>query len=338
MRRLVALIVLALVAVAVVAVAASGPATPPEDTDRGQDGPPRDRASRTDPALEDRFPSASTTGVPAGTTLTTPRLDDDNNYTVSSTGAVVTGVNVPGCILVMAAGVTIQNSKARCITTSYSATAQNPANPRLTIQDNDIDCTQSAGTNPLNSGVWAENFNAYRNDIRDCENGFYAGSNFTIEDNYIHDLFNSARPVPPPDGPHTDGVQVYDPGGDNAVIRHNTIYGFSDRARGNWPCGADCNGTSAIIYNNVPPPGGNPPVENVVIDNNLLAGGSVALYCPRQRVSRFALTSNHFSTIYSPNVGEGQPGRKLSALSSNCEDETQSDNVVHETGKPVTLR
>ena len=336
MKRWIALIVLGLAGVAVVAVA-SGPAPLPADRDRGADRPSRDRASRADPALKGQFPDASTTGIPAGTTLSTPPLDGDDNYTVETTGAVVTGVNVPGCILVMAAGVTIQNSKARCITTTYSATAQNPANPRLTVQDNEIDCTQSAGTNPMNSGIWAENVNAYRNEISDCENGFYVGSNFTIEDNYIHDLYNSARPIPPPDGPHTDGIQVYDPAGDNAVIRHNTIYGFSDRAIGKWPCGADCNGTSAIIYNNVPPPGGDPPVEDVVIDNNLMAGGSVALYCPRQPISNFAVTNNRFSTIYSPNVGEGQVGKKLSALSTNCKDETQSGNVVHETGQRVTL-
>ena len=78
-----------------------------------------------------------------------------------------------------------------------------------------------------------------RVNIHGCENGFDINQNVTVEDSYIHDLFNSAEA-------HTDGIQFSGHSSTASVvrgvldvtIRHNTIYGM----------GADGSfGTSAII-------------------------------------------------------------------------------------------
>ena len=117
----------------------------------------------------------------------------------------------------------------------------------------EIDCQNTTGT-----AIGEANVTVRRLNIHGCENGFDIGQNVTVEDSYIHDLYNSAEA-------HTDGIQFASrlvdgqvvKGVLNVTIRHNTIYGM----------GADGSfGTSAIISNS----GGD---TNVLIENNLLAGG-----------------------------------------------------------------
>src|SRR5947209_2725343 len=56
------------------------------------------------------YPSASTTGVPSGTRLRTVTGD----YTVSRSGAVVSGLDITGRLVVKADHVTVKNSRVRC--------------------------------------------------------------------------------------------------------------------------------------------------------------------------------------------------------------------------------
>ena len=125
------------------------------------------------------FPSAGCTGVPPGTALT----DVDGDLVVTTDGEVVSGKNVNGCIVVQAVGVTIENSKARCV--AAEDRARDPANPRLTVQDVEIDCRNKGGSH----GIGDRNINVYQVNIHHCENGFDADSDMTITDSYIHDLF-----------------------------------------------------------------------------------------------------------------------------------------------------
>ncbi len=257
-----------------------------------------------------KYPDASCTGVPAGTALTAVNGD----LTVSTDNAVISGKSVSGCIDVAAVGVTIKNSKATCITTSNNSRARDPANPRLTIQDSEVDCGNKLGS----TAIGDRNINVYRTNIHGCENGFDMDSDSVIQDSYIHDLFNSAV-----SDPHTDGLQSGV--GNNLLINHNTFYGFDTGCK--YPNNGSCNGTSAInIFN--PPTG--PAVHDTTVSNNLLAGGAYSLYCPRVGTTNFKITGNHFSTIYSPHVGEYGP-------SSDCTDETQSGNIYQETGAALRL-
>jgi hypothetical protein len=154
-------------------------------------------------------------------------------------------------------------------------------------------------------------------DVSGCENGFDLNQDVLIEDSYIHDLYNGG-------GAHMDGAQF---GGGhwngssfvccglNITLRHNTIFGVD-------PSGGF--GTSAIISNR----GGD---TNILIDGNLMAGGAFTLYCEQgAKGINYRVTNNHFSTRFGPKVG-------YYGVSTDCGDETQSGNVIHETNQPVTL-
>jgi hypothetical protein len=216
--------------------------------------------------------------------------------TVSTNNAVVDSIQLlDACVVVTGTGVTIKNSKLGCVIVDGGA-AGTRGNPPLTIQDTEIICP--IGT--WNTGFRFDNTNLVRVNIHDCENGMDIGFDVTITDSYIHDLHD--------DGGvsfHNDGIQGTP---DNVTIEHNRIYGID---------------TSAIGFNSS-------AAGDVLIKNNLLAGGSYALYCPTSGTSNFQVIDNHFSTIFWPNVG------KFGAV-TDCAGETGSGNVIHETGDPVTI-
>jgi hypothetical protein len=68
-----------------------------------------------------------------------------------------------------------------------------------------------------------------------------------------------------------------------------------------------------------------------LIKNNLLAGGAYTLYCPRTASTNFKIARQPLQPPSTrATVGEFGP-------SSDCSDETQTGNVIHETGAPVSL-
>ncbi len=302
------------------AIQFNAPATPPSGGGGGTTPPPPGSTTCPVPA----YPDASCTGVPAGTSLTVVNGD----LTVSTDNTVVSGKDVRGCILVEAVGVKILNSKAQCIYNADNARARNPANAPLTVTDSEINCG-GAGA-PNNSGISDRNYVVYRMNIHNCENGFDADSDVAIYDSYIHDLYTAADA---PGSPHTDGLQSA--GGSNIIISHNTFYGFDTGCHP--PNNGSCNGTSAInICNSTSSSCSG--IHDTTISSNLLAGGAVTLYCPKLSTTNFKIVGNHFSTVYSPSVGEFGP-------STDCSDDISKEisngiipaNVYHETGLAITL-
>jgi hypothetical protein len=198
------------------------------------------------------FPDASTTGVPAGTKLTTV----NGNFTSSSNGQIIDGLNVSGTIIINNAGVTVQNCHAGLIVI---------AAPNVTIQDCTVvgingSATSESGiviASPAQLGGsgsgTADGATILRCNISGVENGIWLeGNGALIQDNYIHDLHA------PPTG-HIDGLQVPNdfPGVANATIRHNNF----DQGLGTE--------SSCIQIDNG---------HNFIIDNNRFYGGSYELY------------------------------------------------------------
>ena len=253
------------------------------------------------------FPDASNTGVPAGMTLTA--YTGPSNITAPNT--VIDGKTI-GCIDISAPGVTIRNSRISC-PGGYAIYVGDSGPGTLLIEDSEVDCKDQGGT-----AIGEAEVTARRLDISKCENGFDVNQNITIEDSYIHDLYQSASA-------HPDGLQFaagHWNGSSyvccvlNLTIRHNTIYGTSevDGAQGN----------AAIISGR----GGD---TNILIENNLFAGGGYTLYCEQgARGTNYRVLNNHFSTRFSSKVGFYGP-------STDCSDETQSGNVYHETGQALSL-
>jgi hypothetical protein len=264
------------------------------------------------------YPNASCTGVPAGTTLTTVSGD----LTVSTNNTTISAKNVTGCILVEATGVIIKDSRAECVWANNAA-AQNPANGPVTIQDSEINCGNVTGGGHFGTGLGPINLSVIRTNIHGCENGASVDGNFTLKDSYVHDLYQCPLAnCPEPGSPHTDGIETADTSS-NINIDHNTIYGFSTGCV--FPNSGTCNGTSSLNINTA-----GIGIHDVTISNNLLAGGAHTLYCPTASTTRMSITGNHFSTIYSPNVGEFD-------ASQDCSGENWSGNVHHESGRTITV-
>jgi hypothetical protein len=257
------------------------------------------------------YPDATCTGVPVGTKL----VDVSGDLNVTTPGAVVSGVNVSGCIYAHVPGVVVKDSKAACIHTLDSART---STPWMTIEDSEVDC----GGAPGSSGVGDSNFRALRLNIHGCENGFDADGNADIEDSYIHDLFQSVQA-------HTDGLQSAI--GSNLTINHNRFYAETPSLCGSRQ-GLDCGGTSAINVNNN---AAGPHTTNLIISNNLLAGGAYTLYCPIPSMTNVQVFGNRFSRIFYPNGGNY--GAASDCLNDNGTPRVSvwSNNVWDNTGKPV---
>jgi hypothetical protein len=204
------------------------------------------------------LPDATNTGVPAGRSLSVI----SGNYTVSDNGAVIDGKEIRGCVEVRAANVTIRNSRIVANGCFYGVRNFSTG---LTLSDVDITCGNANGT-----GVTATNYTIIRANIHNCENGLNVGGNVTLEDSYIHDLFDG-------NGAHTDGAQ-FNQGASNITFRHNTIISPAP------------GGTSAIIMWDE----NDPQNANVLITGNLLAGGTYTLYCPRNNSSNVNIVGNRF--------------------------------------------
>jgi hypothetical protein len=260
------------------------------------------------PAPTGGFPDSSNTGVPGGTALTAYT----GSSTISTPNTVIVGKTM-GCIRVTAPGVVIRNSRISC-NNGYAVSVDDKlsSSTLLTIEDSEIDCGNSNATAIGDADVTARRMN-----IHGCENGLDVNQNITLEDSYIHDLYNGG-------GAHMDGVQLsfghwngssYPCCALNVTIRHNTIYAVDS---------GGSLGTSAIISNQ----SGD---ANILITNNLLAGGAYTLYCEQAaKGTNYQVMNNSFSRKFSSKVGAYGP-------STGCSDETQSGNVYLETGLGLSL-
>jgi hypothetical protein len=234
------------------------------------------------------YPDASCTGVPAGITLTVVNGGVD----ITTPNTVIDSKDIRGCVSIHAPGVIIRNSKIAC-SSSYAVDSIGYTGTWLLIEDSEIQCNNTSGT-----AVGEENVTIRRTSIYGCENGFDVNKNFLIEDNYIHDLYQSSVA-------HTDGVQMWNTA-TGVTIQHNRI--------------SSNNGTSAIIS----------PTNatlGTIIRDNLFAGGAYSLYCVQGGPGGQQVINNHFSTIFYSTVGAYGPW-------TDCQDEAQvSGNVYHETGQ-----
>jgi hypothetical protein len=273
-----------------------------------------------------KYPDATCTGVPSGVTLT-PYTGPNP---VVADNAVIDGVSYEGTLEVRGGNVTIRNSYITG--TVYNDSQRSYGKEPLHLEDSVVDCGGVGG-----SGVVEANMVIRRVRIRGCENGMSLTANVDMRDSFLEHLIDLGGTEA-----HEDGIQFgcghydpaatvgcapgYGPGALNITLVHNTIFGMN---------GDGSFGTSGIITN----PNGID--TNILIQDNLLAGGGYTLYCtagkpPENPIDlpmtahNFRVIGNHFSTRYSPNVGFFGP-------STNCDDEIQSGNVIHETGAPLSL-
>ncbi len=225
------------------------------------------------------FPDASTTGVPAGTTLT-----PSPTITVTTSGTVIDAQDVTGQINVKANNVTIKRTR---ITGGglYSVRIY-PGFTGTIVEDSDLIGTSSDCSSNISN---SNSYTARRIDASGCKDGLKVASDVVVEDSYIHDQ----RKIT---GSHNDGIQCV--GGSNVLIIGNTIEGPFQQS------------TSAIIAQT-----NNAPIDNFVITHNYLSGGSFTVYLKDKGTgfgppTNSAITYNTFerdSWLYGVMTTDGTP-------------------------------
>jgi hypothetical protein len=236
-----------------------------------------DAISRTQAATAGGYvkPTASNTGVPAGTALTVHRGD----MVVTTPGTVIENLDVYGFIQIRAANVTVRKCRVR-------GTSGRANNTGL------IDCNHTAVRNAVIedcllipdfpsvwlTGVIGKEYTARRCDVSQVVDGFGAynssirtdPTNVVIESNYIHDLSWFSSDPNHSDGTHNDGVQVQ--GGANVTIRGNNIQCFMSQTSGTQDYVARNIGQGILVQPNTA------KIANVDVSYNWLDGGKVGIY------------------------------------------------------------
>jgi hypothetical protein len=213
------------------------------------------------------FPTASTTGVPSGTTLTpsTPQ-------SISTDGTVLEHVDVPGCIVVKANNVTIKNSR---IHGDCAAVIDNQGSG-LVVEDTEIDGNDSTEA----TGIRGASFRCTRCNIHSVRLGMAIGGAVTLEDSYVHDL-----------SPKRDSeADVFFTAGSTVVVRHNTLENANDGS-----C-FSLNSTDGVIDD--------VHVENNLLNGGTYA---VYTYSGAYPATRVVLVRNHFGRKFFPNCGSTGP-------------------------------
>ena len=225
---------------------------------------------------------------------------------IRTDGAVVEGIDLTGTIFVAANNVTIRNVRLRWPAGAiagpgdYAMIALDRNHSGLQVEDCDI-----SGGGEVYKAVSAWSVAVRRCNLHDIGHGVETGTNFVVEDNWIHDTTDGGK------GWHVDGVIVS--AGSNGVIRHNRIV-LNDA------------GTTATVglWAELG------PVSNILVENNLLAGGSYSIYATSvtDPMTGVRFLNNRLSTVMHPRVGLwGIWYPKLAT------DLIRTGNVIHETGQ-----
>lgn len=200
------------------------------------------------PAILSARAGASTTGVPAGTTL---RPSGPLHITVP--GTVVSGLDVAGCVVVAADDVTIRRSRIRCGDAPRNRVLMTEGTPqRLLVEDVEID-----GRGTTDIGVDVSNATLRRLQVHRVNDGVRLGKDVTLTGSWVHSLVRKGDL-------HPDAVQGIS--AERVVIRGNTLDARGAVA-GEWGNAAIQLGSEA----------GTMISQDVTIEGNYLSGGNCTL-------------------------------------------------------------
>jgi hypothetical protein len=198
-----------------VPIATTGPTTArPEPSTPSVPGP-RPTTGPTPPKGPPPRPGAANTGVPEGTALRA-----SGPLTVSKNGAVLSGLDVKGCIRVRANDVVIRKSRVRC--SDGPVISLGDSYTGLRIEQSTLD-----GLGTATQSLYAvKGVTMSRNEITRTQDGARVGSSFTFVGNWVHGLVRIGDF-------HVDALQTL--GAQNVVIRGNTfdVYNSAEGQRVN---------------------------------------------------------------------------------------------------------
>jgi len=258
------------------------------DSDRPQPAPEQGSSHE--------FPTAATTGVPAGV-----RLSDSGSLTITEPGTVVEGKHIRGTVTIAADNVTVRNSLIETDTPQYPVKVEKGVTGAL-IENVEIDNMDGTGI-----GLFFKGSGVVRGaDIHSAEDGIrIEADDVTVEGSYIHDLFRQP-------GGHHDTLQIRK--GDNITIRGNNFQAY--RSDSDDPMNAAIQIGSLL---------GDDPISNLVVEDNLFNGGNFTINGGKGIVDSARYSRNQFG----PNYRYGAVGNLADA---SRWDET---NVWQGTDTPV---
>ncbi len=201
-------------------------------------------------------PGPENTGVPPGTVLT-PSVGFD----ITVDGTVIDGLDVTGCIRVLANNVTIRRTRLRCnwyVTVEFAKDKTG-----LLVEDSELENKPLGG----GLGIGYQNYTARRLNVHAGAQGAHIGDNVVFEHSYLHDFV----------GTDLAGFETRD--ATNVVLSRNQI-----DARG-------ANSISAIVLRTY-----DGPLQNIQIKNNWLNGGAYVLQLlgTKERAAQLQVEGNRF--------------------------------------------
>ena len=190
-------------------------------------------------------PGPDNTGVPAGVTLR-----PSGDLVVTEAGAVVDGLDVEGCVQVLASDVTIQNTRIRCSDPETANVVQvGDGVTGLLVQDTEID-----GLGQADIGVGWNDYTLRRVEVHGTNDGVRLGDDVLVERSWIHDMVRQGEL-------HPDCVQATQ--GSDITVRGNTLDVHARDA-------GDLNNAAVMLGSET----GSRVLERVLVEGNWLNGGN----------------------------------------------------------------
>jgi hypothetical protein len=230
------------------------------------------------------------------------------NYTISQSNVTVSGLDIQGKLDITGSGVTVVNSRVRCINENDWCVTLLGNNDVLSHVD--IGGQADGHTYGHGIGVWSGNPGSQllNLNVHHTIHGMRVDGNTLVADSWIHEL---PMGDPPYQTDHTDGSMTT--GGANITFRHNRIEG----------------GNTAPLFFQYS--SGNDPISNVSIVNNLILNvaknGEVSSYGigvgSAGTTGYFGVTNNVFGY-----------GWQVGPISSSYSGLTKSGNTYTD-GKPI---
>lgn len=163
------------------------------------------------PTILPGYPDASTTGVPAGVTLT----PHNGDLVIDTPGAVISGLNITGTVYVNAPNVTIENCRIDANGGYFCINASTSNSAGLKVAD----CTLlNSGTKVDGSNIECNGATIVRNDMSGFTHCISSDGGNLIQDNYMHDLNGTVNG-------HYECIYIGG-GGAGDTINHNTMVSF----------------------------------------------------------------------------------------------------------------
>ncbi len=193
-------------------------------------------------------PDERSTGVPAGTVLKASK-----GLTIDEEGAEVEGLDVDGCVRVLADDVTIRNTRIRCDDASRTMVVEvGDDADGLVVVDSEI-----SGEGKVEVGVGWSRYTLRRVDVHSVNDGARFGHQVTIEDSWIHDMTRIGEL-------HPDALQTTS--ASEVVIRGNVLDPTNTES-------GDLGNAGLMLGSET----GTKEVRDVVVEDNTFDGGNYSL-------------------------------------------------------------